>query len=283
MEALLEEKAFSECMKQYIDSLSLSRKMLICENKDIVARTIHAINPCIELEIWSTTEKEAFLKDRYETKNESYDYIYAGRLLESAADAELVAVKLRRMLKNEGHVLFLLGNIHHGEIISQLGTNHWPGQSEVVRAVFTPNINRFFTPQDAVELLVASGYENIIVDLVARNVSPSLRKMFQEVFEDLTDEDFNAVYWLIDATRYDEDGVCLRQHYTESVRLELVKILRRIENDIDIRENTNKLLALCANERISFEYIQAFMQHALLRPAKTMKTVARILQESNNG
>ena len=283
MEAVLEEQAFAECLKQYIDSMPFTKKMLICEHTELVERIVKKINPTVELTVWNHADKDAFLNDENEPGEVVYDYIYAGRILEKAAYADKVAVKLRKMLGHEGHVLFLLGNIHHGDIIRQLGTNHWPGDSKVAQAVFSPYMCRFFTAQDAVKLLVDTGYENIVVDLIAQDISDTLRQNYKKVFIDLSDEDFNAVYWLIDATRYDEVGVYLRQQYTESVRMELVKILRRIENDIEVRENTGKLLALCADNQIPFEYIQSFMQHALLKPAKAMKAVARILQESSDG
>lgn len=283
MGALLEAAAFCECLKQYIDGLPLQKKMLICENADIAAGHVRNINPCIDLKIWSAAEKSAFLQGKYKIEDETYEYIYAGRVLEKAEDAEAAVITLRKMLGKEGHVLFLLGNIHHGEILQQLGKKHWLGQSEVACAVFAPHINHFFTVQDAVALLVEGGYENIVVDLIPRNVSSALRTEYKKIHRDLSDEDLNAVYWLIDATRFDEAGVYLRQYYTESVRLDLVKILRRIENDIDVVTNTKRLMSLCAAENISFEYMQDFMQHALLKPAKTMKTLAGILQEFSDG
>ena len=47
---------------------------------------------------------------------------------------------------------------------------------------------------------------------------------------------------------------------TASVQRELVKLLRRIENNIDPQENIDWLWSLCEQEMITFECLQELMQ-----------------------
>ena len=66
---------------------------------------------------------------------------------------------------------------------------------------------------------------------------------------------------------------------SEAVRWELAKLLRRIENGIEAQANINRLWQLCEQEKIDFEFLQAFMQHSLLHYDRTLKILAAYLRQ----
>ena len=69
----------------------------------------------------------------------------------------------------------------------------------------------------------------------------------------------------------------------ESVRQELARLLRRIENDIAPQENINKLWQLCEQEQITFEYLQGFMAECLLKYQYTLERLAASVQTAEKG
>ena len=69
---------------------------------------------------------------------------------------------------------------------------------------------------------------------------------------------------------------------TASVQRELVKLLRRIENNIDPQENIDWLWSLCEQEMITFECLQELMQQCLLYPERTLQILASSLQGIEN-
>ncbi|SHK70258.1 Glycosyltransferase involved in cell wall bisynthesis [Selenomonas ruminantium] len=198
------------------------QKVLLCENIPAFREAVGKKFPGISLTIWTEDKQENFLRGKLEKSNQTYDYIYAGCLLEKTDAPEVFLTGIRKMLADSGKAWFLLGDIH--------------------------NVANWFS---------CSGYEQLLVE-----------------------EDFHDHYCFITASRLDETGVFLRSRYTESVRWELVRLLRRIENGIDSRENINRLWALCAREGIDFEYLQTFMQHSLIYYERVLQLLAVSLEEA---
>lgn len=75
-----------------------------------------------------------------------------------------------------------------------------------------------------------------------------------------------------------ERGKHMQEQIGEAVCWELVRILRRIENGIELQENIHRLWRLCEREQINFEYLQSFMQQALFNYERTLQRIASSLQ-----
>lgn len=75
-----------------------------------------------------------------------------------------------------------------------------------------------------------------------------------------------------------ERGGQMQERVSENARWELVRILRRIENGIELPENINRLWQLCEREQIDFAYLQSFMQEALFNYERTLQRIAASLQ-----
>ena len=255
------------------------KNLLICENIPAIVAEIYRKFPAISITIYQESECKQLLEGNGDIGNQHFDYIYVGRLLEKTDAPEDFLVNIRKLLADNGKAWFLLGNVHHADILDQMVSHHFQGTSEVVREVFHPDIRHHYTPQDAGEWFSRSGYEHLLVDFILQEVPAERRNLWRQRGIAFSDEDFNAIYWFITASRLDETGVYLRSRYTESVRWELVKILRRIENGIDRRKNIDQLWQLCAREGIDFEYLQAFMQHSLLYAERTLQLLAASLED----
>lgn len=74
-----------------------------------------------------------------------------------------------------------------------------------------------------------------------------------------------------------------QEQLNEAVRWSLVKVLRRIENGIELQENINYLWQLCEREHISFDYLQAFMEQSLFHYERTLQRLAASLQPVKEG
>ncbi len=275
---ILEEGQLTEKIFKSI-SAPEGKQLLFCEDIPQLIAAIRKRYPALVISLWEERDKDNLLNNRVNTETEQYDYIYVGRLLEQTGTPDKLAVNIRKLLRKNGQAWYLVGNIHHGEVLQQIVAAHWPGNSEIVREIFAPHVNHQYTRQDVAAILARNGYEHLWVDLLAKDIPVDQRARFRGSGIEFTDEEFNAVYWFIKAGRFDEAGVELRSHYTEPVRQNLVKYLRRIENGIDTRANIKHLWQLCEKEGISFEYLQAFMQHSLLDYAHTMQILAASLQE----
>ena len=64
------------------------------------------------------------------------------------------------------------------------------------------------------------------------------------------------------------------------VRHELIKLLRRIENNIDMQENLNRLLQLCEQAGVDFAVLAELMDKYLFYSERTLKVMAASFQES---
>lgn len=279
-EMMLEVGILVERVLRNIPKSAKDERILFCENIPEVVDAVSRERPGLMITVWNEEERKTFLQGERQKQNVLYKFIYVGRMLEQTANPEPLIIAVRKMLAYEGHAWHMLGNIHHGEVFKQLNSEHWPGDSEIVGEVFSPLAKHYYTPQDAVDLLIKCGYEDLVVDFVPRDFDrdQSGCEFIQSL--NLSDEDLNAVYWFIDTTRCDEVGVYLRQYYNEDVRKELIRYLRRIENGIDVQANIDRLWQLCARENIVFEYLQAFMKHALLYEQRTMDVLRKSINEA---
>ena len=272
-EGQLAEKIFKSI------SVPEERRLLFCEDIPPLIAAVRKRYPALMVSLWNERDRDNLYNNNVRMNGEHYDYIYVGRLLEQTSTPDKLVVNIRKLLRKNGQAWYLVGNIHHGEVLQQIVAEHWPGDSEIVREIFAPYVDYHYTRQDVAAILARNGYEHVWVDLLAKDISVEQQERFRGCGIEFADEEFNAVYWFIKAGRFDEAGVELRSHYTEPVRQNLVKYLRRIENGIDTRANIKRLWQLCEKEGITFEYLQAFMQHSLLDYAHTMQILAASLQE----
>lgn len=253
---------------------------LICECDANIEAFLRERPRDIPMAFWDEKTKDAFLRDFVFPSEETFAVIYAGRMLEETARPAELLVALRKHLGLMGRVLLLVGNIQYGGVYEALMGGTW--RHDGTNPVLGDDCVRFYTAPDTINLLSAVGFEKIIGFPLPEPIEPALRERLAKAGAQDILNDFSLLdtpFFLYEAERYDEMGVHLRGFYTEPVRRELSTLLHRVENDIDTAENAARLWALCQREGISFEYLQAFIWHAMVFPKRTLQNLAAQLTE----
>ena len=268
------------------DSLAKRRRdetALICECDAELETFIRDNRTEVPLTFWDSATKEQFLRDFSFPSEETFTTIYAGRMLEETMRPMELLIALRKHLGIMGRLLFLVGNIQYGGVYEALMNGAWlyDGSNPVIGSGASV---RFYTAPEVIQLLTAAGFEKILGFSLPEPIEPSLRKRLVDAGAADMLNDFSLLdtaFLFYEAERYDEMGVHLRGFHTEPVRRELSTLLHRIENDIDVAENAGKLWTLCEREGISFEYLQAFIWHAMVFPKRTLQNLAAQLTEGS--
>ena len=74
-------------------------------------------------------------------------------------------------------------------------------------------------------------------------------------------------FWLVKACKCTAEVVALKEIFTPEVRAELSRLLHRVEYDIDVEENFQRLIDLREREGIFDEYLNDFIEQTVIHEA----------------
>ena len=103
-----------------------------------------------------------------------------------------------------------------------------------------------------IEFLPESQFKNISV------------KVWEDFGFDNFSDDLVTKIWLVKARKCEAEVAALKEIYTEEIRARISRLLHRIEYDLDVEENFQKLMTLCKREQIFDDYLADFINQVVV-------------------
>lgn len=185
-----------------------------------------------------------------------FDIILSERMLEHVTNPQDIASGIGTFIKDTGFLLTSFENIRHWRVLKELMEGH-----------YYAIIRRRYTMSEFSRLLSASFYKDVFFAPVRR---PSQRgeveRLMAAGFENRMD-DLDTEVWLVQAMRSSASVAPLKAAYTPEVRKRLALLLRRVEYEIDAKENVRALWRLADEAGLSEEYIARFAAEIIVQRA----------------
>ena len=184
----------------------------------------------------------------------------------------MVVTRLKYWLKADGNLLGIFGNIRHWSVGEEWCSGHWRQKGD--EQVLAVGIRQFFALPEIIALCQTAGFEHIEISQIFRPGSQEISSILQ--LNGLVNEnnDLDTEFWLIYAESMDAETVWLRKFYTPEIRKTLVRILRRIDADIDVEKNIACLWKICQEAQVNGEYLVRWIRNTMLLPEHVLQSLA---------
>ena len=174
---------------------------------------------------------------------------------------------INRWLKETGFLVTQFENIRYIGILESLKQGYYAERER--RLYAKTEIVRFLNDALFKEISFSKG-ETIEYDI---------DKWLQFGFDNYND-DLLVKNWIVKASRSSAEVAALKSFYTPEIRKELSKLLHRIEYDIDIEENLERLHKLCEENYIFDDYLYDFIEQVVTHREKLTRML--VDYQSNN-
>jgi ubiquinone/menaquinone biosynthesis C-methylase UbiE len=219
-----------------------------------------------------------FAVEKLPFPEESFDYIITGSCIEQMVEPENFARRLFVYLKPEGKLLASFSNVRHWFVLKELMEGRWHYAMQTDRKLY--DVLHFFTLTEISRLFENAYYKEVqFAAQIEKAPEALLTKLEQCGFINFNG-DLEVANWLVQVCKIDKATECLKSCFTAEVRLQLVFLLRRIENDIDLQQNSADFWQLCAVAKIPVKYLVAFIENTMLQVEKVLITVAFSAEEN---
>lgn len=193
----------------------------------------------------------ADLIDRSPTAPKIFELIIAQEVLTKGENFYSRLMAFNHLLKDSGALLTQFYNVRFIEVLEKLR-----------RGKFSNNERRLWAKADVVKLLDDAIYKEIHF-LQGEHKDFSATEWETFGFENFN-EDLTTKIWLIKACKCTAEVAALKDIFTPEVRADLSRLLHRIEYDIEVEENFNRLKELCEREGIFDEYLRDFIEQVVI-------------------
>ena len=186
------------------------------------------------------------------TEPKIFDIILAEDCLTYAPDFYVTLLELNHLLTDAGFLLTQFFNVRCVKVLEGLRRGEFPAKEK-----------RFWAKWDVVKILDDAIYKEI--NFVA---GEKLKNFSAEDWEkfgfDNSNDDLLTKIWLVQARKCEAEVAALKEIYTEEIRARLARLLHRIEYDLDIEENFQKLMTFCKAEQIFDDYLADFIKQVVV-------------------
>ena len=199
-------------------------------------------------------EFRADLIDELPTAPKIFEIIIAEEVLTTGENFYATLLALNHLLKDSGMLLTQFYNVRFVKVLESLR-----------RGRFINNEKKLWAKADVVKLLDDAIYKEI-------HFLPDVRESFSVEsweafgFENFS-EDLATRIWLVKACKCTAEVAALKTLFTEKTRADLSRVLHRIEYDIDVEENFERLKEICRREGIFDEYLNDFIEQTVIHEA----------------
>ena len=162
-----------------------------------------------------------------------FDYIISDLTLEKADNPQDIAAGFSMFLKETGAFLTSFRNIRHWSVLKNLMEGHYYNI-----------VSRLYTRAEFENLLYASFYKSIRVQQQKREAPTGLiERLVTAGFENELD-DLETEFYFVRADRSMPELSLLKSMYTKAAREQMVRLIHRIEYDVDRAYSVQSLWAL---------------------------------------
>ncbi len=180
------------------------------------------------------------------TETKIFDVIIADDCLTNSLYTYGTIAELGQLLKDTGFLLTKFFNARFIGMLESLRIGQFPTHEQ-----------KFWAKWDIVKLLHDAFYKEIYF-LPDEKISANVDDWVNFGFDNFND-DLLTKTWLVKACRSTAEVAALKDFFSEDVRADLSRLMRRIEYGIDVEENLSRLIELCKREMIFEDYLFDFI------------------------
>lgn len=199
-------------------------------------------------------EFRADLIDELPTAPKIFEIIIAEEVLTAGENFYSTLLSLNHLLMDSGMLLTQFYNVRFVRVLENLR-----------RGRFINNEKKLWAKADVVKLLDDAIYKEIhFLPDVREKISVEAWEAFD--FDNFS-EDLATKIWLVKACKCTAEVAALKTLFTPEARADLSRTLHRIEYDIDVEENLERLKEICRREGIFDEYLSDFIEQTVIHEA----------------
>ncbi|MBR5914437.1 MAG: methyltransferase [Selenomonadaceae bacterium] len=175
-----------------------------------------------------------------------FDVIIADDCLTNSLYTYGIIAELGQLLKDSGFLLTKFFNARFIGMLESLRCGKFPTHEQ-----------KFWAKWDVVKLLHDAFYKEIYF-MPEGKVDANVDEWVNFGFDNFSDDLLTKI-WLVKACRSTAEVAALKEFFSEDVRADLSRLIRRIEYGIDVDENLSRLIELCRREKIFEDYLSDFI------------------------
>ena len=159
-----------------------------------------------------------------------FDYIISDLALEQAENPQDIAAGFAMFLKETGAFLTSFRNIRHWSVLQNLMEGHYYNI-----------VSRLYARPEFENVLYASFYKNVRVQMQLRTAPDGLLERLTAAGFENHNDDIETEFYLVCAERSMPELSLLKSMYTSSERTQMVRLMHRIEYDVDLPASIHTL------------------------------------------
>ena len=266
-------EAIKPSLMQFVTGEDFWQKILIVESVAYL-RELRGRFPSAEI-FFVTTDKhfhsddvEAVVMDYREERlpfeKEFFDAIIGDLTLETVTNPQDIAKGFSTYIKQTGCWLTSFRNIRH-----------WRNLQMLMRGNYGVIFSRLYARTNFERLLYSSFYKEVKTLPLKKNAPPEFLEQLITCGFDNFDDDLQTEFWLVRANRSVAEIALLKSMFTPEVRVDLARILHRIEYDIATAESVEKFWQLFDAEGIFADYAASFIRSVVVHRENFYRNVEK--------
>lgn len=241
-------------------------RILAADCSEELLAKIMMLSPEPELVQWTESQRQEFCRNQWPETEGFFRHILFGRLAERMETVHAFQ-HLAEHLTYDGAVISIWGNVQHWTVIRDLLHGNWHFSEN---HIFQNEHHRLFSQNELLELFRFMHYKNLRINYITETGEMNCLEQLR-LLSGMKDCSLLEVsFWVVEARLFRDEVIKLRRQLTPELRKELARILRRIEHDIEPDVNCKLAKDICKDQRISKEYLEAFVRNVTLTPHKVL-------------
>ena len=204
---------------------------------------------------------------------------YTGRLIEKITDPKALVKNAFLLLSEQGKLFCAIGNIRHWSVWKEMESGRWRyGAGDIL----LEGICYFFTMHEMRKLFTESGYKALQIVHLQEKAPENIYRQLKNIGMQAVDRDLDTLFWLLAACKSEYMSPIV-EVYPLKLRWDLVFLLRRIENGIEVQKNCQALWMLCEGNNVDGDYLLTFIRQAVLHPDRVLERLAQEIECEKHG
>lgn len=182
-----------------------------------------------------------------------FDYIISDLALEQADNPQDIAAGFSVFLKETGAFLTSFRNIRHWSVLQNLMKGHYYNV-----------VSRLYARAEFENLLYASFYKSVRVQTQEREAPEGLIERLVGIGFENHANDLETEFYLVRADRSMPELSLLKSMYTAADRERMVRLIHRIEYDVELSESVHALWEMVARLSVFPDYIASLIRETVI-------------------
>lgn len=242
-------------------------RILAAECSGNLMERVLSMSPSPEVIEWDDEDRRQFCRNVWPGTTGDFSFVLLGRLAERIEDFAIVRVLYRHLLE-DGSLISLWGNPQHWSVINDLLSGNYRFSEN---PIFQEMPHKLFSLKEMTNFFMCMKFRDFRISSAVKPGEAAYLQKLQELNEADNRHLLETAFWCIEARKYTEDVLILKKKLTPQLRKELARVLRRIENGIDVEVNCALANDFLKSQEISYEYLELFAHNVTLNYPLVLK------------